>query len=101
MRGHARRSKLNWFLGLPLSILLVLSLLFGGCARGLFRQGPVGQGEKGIGLKVPILDLMKSESYEADQFTADNIDEEKVNPFREKTDSEPKQEEEYSRYQEQ
>ena len=101
MRGHANLSKLNWFLGFPLSISLVLSLLFVGCSRGLLRQGPVGQGEKGIGLKVPILDLVKPESYEADQFIADNIDEEKMNPFREKTDLPPVREEEYTRYEEQ
>ncbi|MCG3196099.1 MAG: hypothetical protein HUU16_12725 [Candidatus Omnitrophica bacterium] len=84
---------------LGLSALLVTVFALAGCARGAVK-GPVGQDQKGVGLKVPILDLFKRDTYDPDQFTPDNISEKEINPFRPNQDTSPESQEPFSRYDE-
>lgn len=77
--------------------LLAAALLLG-CERGVVK-GPVGQGGQGVGMKVPVLDLLNKESYSTDQFTPENLDEKAVNPFGGKQDVPPSKEP-FSRYDE-
>lgn len=62
--------------------VIFIALLLVGCSRGAVK-GPVGQGEQGIGMKIPVLSLLESETYDASNFTPDNLDSQEVNPFRE------------------
>lgn len=58
-------------------ILFTLGLLCG-CAKTV--KGPVGQGDKGVGLKVPVLDLLKKDTYKPESLSPDNIDPGELNP---------------------
>ncbi len=49
-----------------------------GCAKTV--KGPVGQGDKGVGLKVPVLDLFKKDTYTPESMSPDNIEPEELNP---------------------
>lgn len=50
-----------------------------GCTR--IVKGPVGQGERGVGLRVPVLDLFESDTYDPELYSADDLDEEQLEPF--------------------
>ena len=63
--------------------LLVLDLLFAsGCARGLVKEGPTGEGGEGMGLKIPVLGFTRKEAYDAENLSPDNLKEEELNPFK-------------------
>jgi hypothetical protein len=70
-----------------LAFAIVLAALFaGGCARGLVKEGPTGEGGEGIGLKIPVLGFTRKEAYDAENLSPDNLKEEELNPFQEPTD---------------
>ncbi|MBE7488027.1 MAG: hypothetical protein DIKNOCCD_01399 [bacterium] len=71
---------------------------FLGCNTGTVK-GPVGQGDKGMGLKVPVLDLFKKETYAPDGLSTDNLNPEALNPVPAQRDSTPEQDD-FSRYEE-
>ena len=76
-----------------LALFLIL-----GCSRGVLK-GPEGQGEKGLGLKIPVLGLFDKETYDKDNFAPDNLDVDEINPVRPK-DEIASESEAFSRYQE-
>jgi hypothetical protein len=81
-------------------ILCAVFLIAGlglGCAKTV--KGPVGQGDKGVGLKVPVLDLLKKDTYSAESLSPDNIEPEQFNPAAGEKDKAP-QSEPFSRYDE-
>lgn len=83
----------------PRALLACLALLvLLGCSRGILK-GPEGQGEKGVGLKFPVLGLFDKETYEADNFSPDNLDVDEINPVRPR-DEIAAESEAFSRYQE-
>lgn len=79
-------------------LLLVALVSFLGCNTGTVK-GPVGQGEKGVGLKVPVLDLFNKETYQPDSLSPDNLDPQAFNPAPVQQDSLP-EEDGFSRYEE-
>lgn len=83
-----------------LCALMIALCTLAGCARGAVK-GPVGQDQKGMGLKVPVLDLFKRDTYDPEQFTPDNLSEKEINPFRARQDTSPDSREPFSRYDEQ
>ena len=79
------------------SILPALALFIGlGCSRGVVK-GPVGQGEQGVGLKIPVLGLLEKDAYDPSNFNPDNLDSEEINPFRGRSDLDPDRDA-FSRY---
>ena len=62
-------------------VLFLIVLTLTGCSRGAVK-GPVGQDDRGIGLKIPVLSFFDRDTYDADNFTPDNIESDEVNPFR-------------------
>jgi len=83
----------RWF------VLSILIVSLSGCSRGAVK-GPVGQGDQGLGLKIPVLDLFKRKTYDPDNFTPDNIDEDEVNPFREDNEEIAPPADSFTRYRE-
>ena len=63
-------------------VLGAVLLVAAGCSRGIVK-GPQGQGDKGVGLKLPVLGLFDKKTYDADNFTPENLDVEQLNPVRE------------------
>ena len=81
-------------------ILCVVFLIVGlglGCAKTV--KGPVGQGDKGVGLKVPVLDLLRKDTYSAGSLSPDNIEPEQFNPAAGEKDKAPESEP-FTRYDE-
>ncbi len=81
-------------------VLCVVFLIVGlvlGCAKTV--KGPVGQGDKGVGLKVPVLDLLKKDTYSAESLSPDNIEPEQFNPASGEKDKAPESDP-FSRYDE-
>jgi hypothetical protein len=81
------KRKLGWdtaeWAALGCTLLLVI-----GCSRGAVK-GPVGQGDKGLGLKVPVLDLFKKDTYDPSHFSPENFDDQEVNPLRSQKEPQP------------
>jgi hypothetical protein len=71
------------------------------CLLGCYRtvKGPVGQDEKGVGLKVPVLDLLKKDTYSPEQLSPENIDPDQFKPVGNAPDQTPDKEP-FSRYDE-
>ena len=93
--GVNRAASLRW---LRIPVVLLISALIGlGCARTV--KGPVGQGEKGVGLSVPVLDLLKKDTYTPESISPDNIDSDQLKPIGGQKDRPPEQEP-FSRYEE-
>jgi hypothetical protein len=63
-------------------------------------KGPVGQGEKGVGLRIPVLSLLDRDTYEPDKFSPENLDSEEVNPFRDDVGDTPPDRDSFTRYRE-
>ncbi len=94
-RSENKQSAIGLFLFFCVT-LLVLGIVFG-CAKTV--KGPVGQGDRGVGLKVPVLDLLKKDTYSAESLSPDNIEPEQFNPAPSQKDQAPENEP-FSRYDE-
>jgi hypothetical protein len=56
---------------------LLLSIHITECTRGAVKS-PVGQGDKGVGFKIPVLDLFHRDTYDPEMYATEDIDLEKV-----------------------